>query len=58
MVWLNIQNIHNDWCSADKLNMKTDEPFWIIQKINVNAYKLKLLFYWKIHNVFNIICIQ
>ena len=27
IVWLNTQNIHNDWCSADKLNMKTDEPF-------------------------------
>ena len=58
MIWLNTWNIHNSQYSANKLNMKTDEPFWIIQKINVNAYKLKLLFYWKIHNVFNIICIQ
>ena len=57
MVWLNTQNIYNDWCSADKLNMKTDELFWIIQKINVNAYKLELPFYWKIYNVFNITCI-
>ena len=54
MIWLNIWNIHNSWHSADKLNMKADEPFQIIQKINVNAYKLKLLFYWKIYNVFNI----
>ena len=45
MIWLNTQNIHNDWHPADKLNMKTDESFWIIQKINVNAYKLKLLSY-------------
>ena len=27
IVWLNTQNIYNDWCSADKLNLKTDEPF-------------------------------
>ena len=53
MVWLNIWNIHNSWCPADKLNMKINGPFWIIQKINVNAYKLKLPSYWKIHNVFN-----
>ena len=58
MVWLNTWNIHNDWCPADKLNIKADEPFQIIQKINVNAYKLKLPFYWKIHNVFNITHIQ
>ena len=58
MVWLNTWNIHNSQHPADKLDMKTDEPFQIIQKINVNAYKLKLLFYWKIHNVFNITCIQ
>ena len=58
MVWLNIWNIHNDWCPADKLNMKADESFQIIQKINVNAYKLELLFYWKVHNVFNITHIQ
>ena len=57
MVWLNTQNIHNSWCPADKLDMKTDEPFQIIQKINVNAYKLELSFYWKIHNVFNTTCI-
>ena len=57
MVWLNTWNIHNDQCPADKLNMKADEPFWIIQKINVNAYKLKLPSYWKIHNVFNTTCI-
>ena len=38
--------------------MKADELFQIIQKININAYKLKLLFYWKIYNVFNITCIQ
>ena len=58
MVWLNTQNIYNNWYSVNKLNMKTDELFWIIQKININAYKLKLLFYWKIYNVFYIICIQ
>ena len=57
MIWLNIQNIHNSWCPADKLNMKINELFWIIQKINVNAYKLELPFYWKIYNVFNITCI-
>ena len=57
MMWLNTWNIHNSQCPADKLDMKADEPFQIIQKINVNAYKLELLFYWKIHNVFNITCI-
>ena len=57
MVWLNTWNIHNGWCPADKLNMKANGPFWIIQKINVNAYKLELPSYWKIHNVFNITCI-
>ena len=56
-MWLNTWNIHNNWYSADKLNMKTDKFFWIIQKININAYKLELPFYWKIYNVFNIICI-
>ena len=45
MMWLNTWNIHNSWCSVNKLNMKADEFFWIIQKINVNVYKLKLLFY-------------
>ena len=38
--------------------MKIDEIFWIIQKINVNAYKLELSFYWKIHNMFNTTHIQ
>ena len=55
MVWLNTWNIHNGQHPVDKLDIKTDGPFQIIQKINVNAYKLKLPFYWKIHNVFNII---
>ena len=58
MIWLNTQNIHNSQHPADKLNMKTNELFWIIQKININAYKLELPFYWKIHNVFNITHIQ
>ena len=58
MMWLNTQNIHNSQHPVNKLNIKVDEFFWIIQKININAYKLELLFYWKIHNVFNIIHIQ
>ena len=53
MVWLNTWNIHNSWHPADKLDMKANEPFQIIQKININAYKLELSSYWKIHNVFN-----
>ena len=38
--------------------MKTDKLFQIIQKININAYKLELSFYWKIHNMFNTTYIQ
>ena len=57
MIWLNTQNIHNSWHSADKLNIKADRSFQIIQKININAYKLELPFYWKIYNVFNTTCI-
>ena len=45
MMWLNTWNIHNDWHSVNKLDLKADEPFWITQKINVNAYKLELPFY-------------
>ena len=58
MMWLNTWNIYNSWYSVNKLNMKINKLFWIIQKININAYKLKLFFYWKIHNIFNITCIQ
>ena len=58
IIWLNIWNIYNDQHFTHKLNMKANELFWIIQKININAYKLELPFYWKIYNVFNIICIQ
>ena len=45
MVWLNTWNIHNSQHSADKLNLRVNEPFQITQKINVNVYKLELLFY-------------
>ena len=55
-VWLNIKYIKTK--QNRKLEVKFFEPFWVLNPIGKQAYKLKPLKKWRIHNGFHILLLE